>query len=202
MELDEIKKMWQEIDALKEKQQVNESRIKDMLKNEGKTTLAKLIRTVKFYTIATIPLGVLFCLLSYKFFEAGGYYVIVPLTFLLITLFLEPLQISEYHFLKEIDFSSMSVKEVLERILKYENFIQKWRIYGTTGFFIFMGIWFYFYYKLLFGSEIIWGFIIYDAVIYFAGGLILIPFLYKKLYYNNINRIKESLKELREFEEA
>jgi len=201
MELDEIKKMWQEIDALKEKQQINESRIKEMLKNEGKTALAKLIKIAKFYTIVTIPLGLLFCLTSYRFFEAGGYYVIVPLIFLLITLFLEPLQISKYHFLKEIDFSGMSVKEVLERILKYENFIQKWRIYGTTGFFIFMGIWFYFYYKLLFGSEIIWGFIIYDAVIYFAGGLILIPFLYKKLYYNNINRIKESLKELREFEE-
>jgi len=194
--------MWQEIGALKEKQQVNESRIKEMLKNEGKTALAKLIRTAKFYTIATIPLGLLLCLTSYRFFEAGGYYMVVPLTFLLITLFLEPLQISKYHFLKEIDFSGMSVKEVLERILKYENFIQKWRIYATTGFFIFMGIWLYFYYKLLFGSEIIWGFIIYDAVIYLAGGLILIPFLYKKLYYNNINRIKESLKELKEFEEA
>jgi len=32
-------------------------------------------------------------------------------------------------------------------------------------------------------------------------GLIGIPLLYKKLYFNNINRIKESLKELKEFEE-
>jgi len=202
MELDEVKKIWSEMDALKEKQQINEARIKDMLKKEGKTALAKLIGITKFYIFAMIPLGLLFCLSSYKFFETGGYYVIVPLAFLLITVLLEPLQIYDYRLLKGIDFSKMAVKDVSEKILKYQALISKKQLYGTIGFFIFMGIWLYFHYKLQFGSEIIWWFIIYTAVIYLAGGLILIPFLYRKLYYNNINRIKASLEELKEFEEA
>ena len=202
MELDEIKKMWQEIDTLKEKQQINESRIKEMLKNEGKTALARLIMFKKIGMIILIPLGLLMCLISHKFFEAGGYYVILPLTFLLYTILMVPYNHYLYCFLKEINFSAMTVKEVSERILKYQNIIQKNQFYGTIWFFIFLGIWIYFYYKLFFGSEIIWGLIIYNLVIYLAGGLILIPLLFKKLYYNNINKIKEGLKELREFEEA
>jgi len=202
MELDDIKKMWQEIDSLKEKQQINESRIKDMLKNEGKTALERLIKVANFYRFFPIVGGLIFCLLSYKFFEAGGYYVVLPLAFLLFTILLVPHKYYWYYFLKEIDFSSMTVKEVSERILKYQNNVQKFQMYGTAGFFIFLGIWYYLYYHLIFGTEIIWWFIIYTAVIYLAGGLILIPFLYRKLYYNNINRIKVSLEELKEFEKA
>jgi len=201
MELDDIKKLWNEIDLLKEKQHVSDNRIKELLKQEGKSALAKLIKMAKFGMIAPIPLGLLYCLISQKFFEAGGYYVICPLAFLLICILLVPHNIKKYRFLKEIDYSKMTVKEVAEKILKYQHNVQKFQLYGTTGFFIFMGVWSYLYYMLCFGSKIIWGFIIYQIVIYLAGGLILIPFLYKKLYYNNINRIKASLEELKEFEE-
>ena len=201
MELDEIKKIWTEMDALKEKLQVSDNRIKEMLKNEGKSALAKLLKTARFYTIAMIPLGLFLCLLSYQFFEAGGYYVICPLTFLLLCLLMEPLEIYLYKLLKKIDFASMPVKEVSERILKYQNIIQKSQLYGTIIFFIYLGIWYYLYYRLIFGSEIVWGFIIFMAMIYLAGGLIGIPALYKKLYYNNINQLKKSLEELKEFEQ-
>jgi hypothetical protein len=200
MELDEIKKVWTEMDALKEKLQVSDNRIKEMLKNEGKSALDKLIRIVRMYTIIVIPLGLMLCLLSYNFFEAGGYYVICPLIFLLICILMEPLEIYLYRLLKGINFSTMTVKEVSERILKYQNIIQKSQLYGTVVFFVYLGIWYFLYYKLIFGSEIIWAFIIFIAIIYFTFGLIGIPLLYKKLYYNNINRIKESLKELKEFE--
>ena len=200
MELDEIKKLWNEIDTLKEKQQVSNNRIKEMLKNEGKTALAKLIKVARFYMIAMIPLGLLFCLCSYKFFEAGGYYMICPLIFLLISIFLEPLEIYLYRLLKGINFSTMPVREVSERILKYQNILQKCQMYGIIIFAFFMGVWLYLYYKLFFGLEIIWGFIIYLIILYLSG-FVLIPILYKKLYFNNINRIKASLKELKEFEE-
>jgi hypothetical protein len=202
MELDEIKKIWSEMESLKEKRQVSDDRIKELLKSKGKTALSKLIKTARFYTIAIIPLGLLLCLLSYKFFEAGGYYMICPLAFLLISILLQPLEVYLYRLLKKIDFSSMSVKEVSERILRYQDIIQKSQLYGTIVFFVFLGIWYFLYYKLMFGSEIIWWFIIYIAAIYLAGGLIGIPYLYKKLYYNNINQINESLKELKEFEQS
>ena len=201
MELDEIKKIWNENDLLEEKQQVNDQRIKETLKNEGKSVLAKLIKIAKFYVIAMIPLGLLFCLISYNFFKAGGYYMICPLVVLLFCFLLEPLEIYLYRLLKTIDFSRMTVKEVSEKILKYQNILQKCEMYGMIFFFVFMGIWLYLHYKLTFGSEIIEGFIIYSIVLYLIG-LSAIPWLYKKLYYNNIKRIKENLKELKEFEES
>jgi hypothetical protein len=201
MELDEIKKIWNEPDALKEKLQISDNRIKEMLKSEGKSALAKLLKTARIYTIAMIPLGLFLCLLSYSFFEAGGYYVICPLSFLLLCILMEPLEIYLYNLLKGIDFANMPVKEVSERILKYQGIIQKCQMYGTIIFFVYLGIWYYLYYRLMFGSEINWGFIIYTAVIYLAGGLIGIPVLYKKLYYNNINQVKKSLEELKEFEQ-
>jgi len=202
MELDEVKKIWNEMDALKEKLQVNDNRIKEMLKKEGKSALDRLMKAAKIYSFIMIPLGFWFCLCSYKFFEAGGYYVICPLIFLLICVVSTPLEIYLYRWLKEIDFSKMSVKEVSERILKYQNMVQKGQLYGTAFFFIYLGIWYYLYYKLTIGTEIVWELIIFMSVIYLSAGLFLIPFLYKKLYYNNINQIKESLRELREFGEG
>ena len=202
MELDEIKKNWQEMEELKEKIQISENRMKELLKREGKSALDKLIKIAKFYTIAVIPLGLLICLLSYNFFEAGGYYVICPLSFLLLSFVLQPLEIYLYRMLKGIDYANMPVKEVSRRILKYLNIIQKSQFYGTIVFFVYLGIWYYLYYKLIFGSETHWFFIVFLAIVYLSGGLFLIPFLYKKLYYNNINRIRENLKELKEFEES
>ena len=200
MELDEIKKIWNEMDSLKEKLQISDNRIKEMLKKEGKSALAKLIRMSKFGMIALIPLGLIMCLLSYKFFEAGGCYMILPLSFLLLCTVMMPFDIYLYRWLKAIDFSSMTVKEVSERILKYQKIIRKFELYGMIVAFIYLGIWYFLYYKLMIGPKIIWWLIIYIAIIFLAV-LIAIPVLYKKLYYNNINRIKESLKELKEFEE-
>jgi len=200
MEPDEIKKIWQEMDLLKGKQQISDNRIKEMLKKEGKSALAKLIRISKFYMIALIPLGLFLCLLSYKFFEAGGYYVIVPLVFLLYSILMMPIDIYLYRLLKGINFSTMTVKEVSEKILKYQNIIQKSKIYGMPFGITYLVIWYYMYYKLIIGSEIVWWIIIYMICLCIAVS-IGIPFLYKKLYINNINRIKASLEELKEFEE-
>ena len=200
MELDDIKKLWSEIDMLKEKQQVSDNRIKEMLKDNGKSALSRLIKTAKLYTIIQIPLGLMMCLISYQFFEAGGLYPIYPLLFLLICVLLEPLEIYLYRLLKGIDFSNMPIKEVSEKILKYQDIIHKCQMYGTVIGIIYLMIWYYLYYKLILGSEIVWGLIIF-MIIMCIGVLAVIPFLYKKLYYNNIDRIKESLKELKEFEE-
>jgi len=200
MKPDDIKKLWSEIDLLKEKQHVSENRVKELLENNRKSALAKLIRISKFYMIAMIPLGLFLCLLSYKFFEAGGYYIILPLIFLLYCIGMTPFEIYLYRLLKGIDFSVMTVKEVLEKILKYQNSIQKSKICGMTFGITYLAIWYYLYYKLIIGSEIVWWLIIYMICLCIAVS-IGIPFLYKKLYINNINRIKASLEELKEFEE-
>ena len=200
MELDDIKKMWQEIDTLKEKQQVNENRIKELLKNKGKTALEKLIKIARFYMIAIIPLGIFLCLFSHKFFEAGGYYMIWPLVFLFYCILMEPRQIYVYRLLKGIDFAKMTVKEVSDRILKYQSIIQKYKIYKMIFGLIYLVIWYYLFYRLSLGSEIVWPLIIFMICMCIVA-LIAIPLLYKKLYFNNINQIKESLKELKEFDD-
>ncbi len=200
MDLEEIKKIWQEVDSLKKQKQISDARIKKMLRNEGKSALDKLIRTAKIYTIIIIPLGLLICLFSYKFFEAGGFYPVCPLFMLLVCLLLEPLEIYLYRLLKGIDYSTMTVKEVNARILKYQCIIKKCEFYGIIVFIVYMAIWYFLYYKLIFGKEIIWWFIIYTGVIYLAG-IMLIPLMYRKLYHRNIHKIKMNLRELEEFEQ-
>jgi hypothetical protein len=201
MELDNIKKLWNEIDVLKEKQHISDEKIKEMLKNKGKTALSKLIRYAKLYSIAVIPLGLFLCLLSHEFFKAGGYYPIMPLLFLLICILLQPFEIYLYRLLKNIDFFNMTIKDVSERILNYQHLIQKMQQYGTIGFFFYLGAWYFFYYQLIFGTEIVWSYIIFTSS-YLIFGLFLIPFLYKKMYYNRINKIKECLNEFKEFENS
>jgi len=200
MDLDDIKKIWNEVESLKEQKQMSDERIKMMLKNEGKSTLDKLIRLARLGMIIIIPLGLLFCLISHKFFEAGSYFSICPLLMLLLCIVAQPFEIYLYRLLKGIDFSAMTVKEVSSRILKYQSIVKKVEFIGIIFFIVFMAYWLILYYKLVFGNEIIWGFIIYMGVIY-AAGVIAIPILYKKLYYKNINKINESLKELEEFEQ-
>jgi hypothetical protein len=201
MEPDEMKKMWQQVDLIKEKQQISDNRIKEMLKNQGKSALAKLLKTANFYRFAIIPLGLFLCLMSFSFFKAGGYYAICPLAFLLLCVLLEPLEIYLYRLLKGINFSTMSVKEVSERILKYHNIIRKAQIYSIIIGVTYLSIWYYLFYRLAIGSEIVWFVIIVMICMCIAVGCCA-PILYKKLYYNHINQIKESLKELKEFEES
>jgi len=202
MDLDEIKKVWQENAVLKEKLSMSDNKIKDMLKAEGKTAIDKLLRTAKLYIIASIPLGLLFCACSYSFFEAGWPYIIVPLFFFaLCTFVILPSEIYLYRLLKSIDFSVMSLKEVSSKILKYQQIIQRWERGGILGFIVFITIWMFLFYKLTFGDEIVWGFIIYLIVLILLG-VAAIPFLYKKLYYKNISKVQENIKELEEFEQG
>ena len=199
MELDEIKKIWNEIDLLKEKQQISENKIKEMLKNKGETALAKLIKMAKLDMIGTIPIGLILCLCSYKFFVVGGFYMIFPLVFLLLCILYQPYAIYVYRFLKGIDYSGMTVKEVSEKILKYQSRLKKGELYSSIFGFIYMPIWLYFGYKLYFGNMCTLQLIItYTG--YYLLALSTTPFVMKKLYYNRINQIKESLQELEEFE--
>jgi hypothetical protein len=125
--------------------------------------------------------------------------MICPLVFLLWCILSEPIAIWAYRLLKGIDFSNMSVKKVSERILKFQNIVKKVEMYGTMFFIIYMVIWMSLFCRLSFGPEIIWIIIVFYIIVFLVA-LISIPILYKLFYYNNINRIKENLRELKEFE--
>jgi hypothetical protein len=201
MELDELKKVWAEMETLKAKIQISDNKIKEMLKKEGQSALSKLIRVAKIYIFAAIPLGLLACLCSYDFLEAGGYYLIHPVLIMLTCLFMMGLEIYIYRLLKSIDFSTMTVKQVSEKILKYQGIIQKYQKYGTIWFIVFLGTWYFLFYQLIFVffQEIVWEFIIIMAG-YVVIGAFVIQLLFKKLFYKNIKKIQESLDELKVFE--
>ncbi len=201
MELEEIKKLWQDMDTPKAQKQITDDSIRRILQQEGKSALDKLIRTARVYTIIMIPLGLFLCLCSHQFFTAGGFYMVWPLLFLLICIALEPYEIYLYRLLKSIDYSTMSVKEVSARILKYQHHISRWQPYGLGMYVVYLTVWYFLYYKILFGNgDIQWFFIIIMGSL-LLGGLIVIPILFKKLYFQHIDTIKKNLIELEEFEE-
>jgi len=200
MELDEMKKLWQEIDQLKEKQQISTDKIKSMLKKSGKSALDELIRILKINFSIAIPAVIIFCYFSRIFFETDGYYFLYPLLILITCIIVTPFQIKQYRILKEIDFAKMSVVEVSAKILKYQNMIQKMQLFEIICVAIYLGFYLYLFYLLNCGYQIIWGLIIFNCAVW-IGAVIMIPVLYKKWFFNRIKRIKESLKELKEFEE-
>jgi hypothetical protein len=199
MELDDIKKLWNEVDLLKEKQEINENKIKEMLKDKGKTALSKLIRLEIIGIFAALPSGAAWYFLSSKFFAIGGYYVILPFIILLLCVLCVPLYIYLYRLLKSIDYYRMTARENLEKILKYQRIYQKIYNYSMYGFVIFISIWICLDYIQNFGLTIYWGRIIF-AIILIIVGTIAGNAFYKKWYFDRINQIKESLKELKEFE--
>ena len=200
MELDNIKKLWTEIDALKDKQHINEERIKELLKSNQKTALSRLIWLEKFQLIVIAP----FCVLFYVFFremvDIGGLYTTWLLVFLLLTVAGVFIVFRKYRMLKNIDVSNMIVKDIFAKISNYQRIVQKEKILAAVLVFVLLAAFFVIDYRHLFGSEIVWSQIIFGIVVILAA-TVFTPFLYKKLYHKHIEQIKQSLKELEEFEE-
>jgi len=200
MELDNVKKLWEEVNLLKEKQQFNDDKIKEMLKNKGNSVLAKLIWLEKIQLIIAIPLCVLFYFWFRYAFCCNNDYLIwlfVYFLFMVVGIFLA---FYKYKMLKSIDVFNTVVSEVFERILKYQRIIQKEKKLGLALVILFLSTFFYFDYRQIHGSEIVWPIIIAGSTIIFIS-VVLTLFLYNKFYNKRINQIKESLKELEEFEE-
>jgi len=200
MELDKIKELWEEIDLLKERQQVSDDKIKEMLKSKGKTAIAKLMWLPVIGIILFVPIAVLLYFQICGFFEPGIYRTLFVSGLFLTLAIAIPMEIYLYRLLRGIDYSYGTIKNAYERILKYQNLVRKSELFGLAWGAVFIGSYAFFTYKVSFGTELHWGTIILVAMI-FLGTLVAMPFMYKKLYYKRINQIKESLKELEEFEE-
>ena len=106
----------------------------------------------------------------------------------------------KYRFLKKIDFSEMTIKNVSERILTYQRFIQKEFWVGVFFALVFLGVWRYLDYKQACCTEN--NFDVFSVLIPIFIVFIVTYIMYKRLYYNRIRRIKKTLKELEEFEQS
>jgi len=200
MELDNVKKLWEEVNLLKEKQQFNDDKIKEMLKNKGKTAIAKLKRLPIIGVVLIVPIAYLLYLQICDFYEQGILRAIFMSRLFLTLAIAIPMEIYLYRLLRGIDYSYGTIKNAYERILNYQNLVRKSELFGLTWAAVFIGSYAFSTYKVSFGTELHWGTIILVAMI-FLGTLVAMPFMYKKLYYKRINQIKESLNELEEFEQ-
>jgi len=200
MELDNIKKLWTEIDTLKDKQHINEERIKELLKSNQKTALSKLIWLEKIQLIIIAPFCVLFCFLFHKIFGLDGFYTIWMFLYFLFIVAGVFIVFRKYKMLKNINISNMIVKDIFAKISNYQHLLQKEKKLATVLVFALLSAFFVIDYRYLFGSEVIWSQIIFGIVVVLAVTAFT-PFLYKKLYNKHIEQIKQSLKELEEFEE-
>ena len=136
MDLDNIKKTWQETEI---KSSVGEDKIRKMLNNTGKSALERLIKYEKIFLWTMIPCilaGVLF----YHMHDVTG---IIYFALLVVNFFW---QIYKIRFLKRIDVSSMNVMEVSKSITRYRQYLN----YELIGGSIFIVIFFssYIFYAL------------------------------------------------------
>ena len=201
MELDNIKKLWTEIDTLKDKQHINEERIKEILKDKQKTALSKLTNLAGFGVIIGVPLCVLFYyLFARDFFDAGGFYAILASIFSLFCLAGFWVEGYKYRFLKKIDLSKMTIKDIFDKILKYERFIQREKTLGIIFLIVFFGTYVYLERLLVYGTGLLLS-EIFLAIILISLGAVVVAVAYRILYRKLIEQIKQSLKELEEFEE-
>jgi len=187
MDLDNIKKTWQETDI---KPDIDNEKIRKMLSNEGHSAFNSLLRYERL-GIAVL----LLCLpLGYLVFSK---YLPLALCFIGSALLALLWQVFKLRKLKQMDMATMSITEVSCHVYWYRKIIIREFFVGAVWlicFFIFFG-----YYELIYDSaSFTRQLIVLIAAI--AIGIIVAFVIYKVLYLNNIKKLEAAIKELEDFE--
>ncbi len=200
MELDEMKNLWEKTNKIAEKTKISEGKIIEMLRKSYKGAMNSLLSLEILGLIIILPCAtIIYCMFSFWNLNAIYGVEVLKWTFIALCIIGFFWQGYKYKFLKGIKIAEMNILEVSQKVLRYRKYIINEAIAGTIFFIIFMIPLMYFVYTFRFGNEIIFPLIIYYATI-FALGVLMILFLYKKLYFNNIKKIQESLAEIEEFQ--
>ena len=199
MDLDYIKKTWQQVDI---ESSIGEDKIQMMLDNKGQGALARLIRYEKFF-LCLMVLCVLFGALFYILHPVTG--IIYSIT-LVISFFWQSYKIK---YLKNIDVSTMGILEVSKRITRYRQYITYEIIAGTVFALIFFSCYIFFampefvsivHHKPI-GNQIP----LFELVVSFVASLLLfaiiVYLIYRFMYIKNIRSIRKSIKEVEDFEQ-
>lgn len=189
MDLDKLKKTWQETDITPN---LDDSSIERMLNNQGRGAIAALLHTEKLFFKILIISCLFGCLL--EFFNRG-----ISIFFICLLIPGSAWTIYKINLLKKIDPLKMGILEISKAIAKFKKALL-WEI--GAGFIIvpiFAIVYVQFLSRDSAGEDfdlkriaMIVGFI---AMV--AG--ISIP-IYKNMYFNNIKKIEESIKEIKYFE--
>jgi len=187
MDLDNIKKRWQETEI---KPAITEEKIKKMISNEGQSAFNSLLRYEKIGIISTIlciPLG-------YLVFEKHLPVAILIVASCIIGLFW---QIYKYKKLKKNNISEMGITEISCNFFWYRKALLK-EFYTGLVWFVFFFI-FFGYFELLYDSVYFYTQLAI-LIICMLIGLGIALLLYKTLFWKNIKKLEVSIKEVEEFE--
>lgn len=184
MELDNIKKEWGKLEI---KSTIDEEKLQRIIRKRGQGAYSSLMRWESFSF-----LGIIFCLLfAYALFLDGKLYITIYFLSGCVIGFIW--QIYKIRFLRKIDMISMPVMKIIPKVIQYRQYILKE---------IYVGIcWFIGWMCLLILSRDIPS--IYSIIILALVGAVLIYLMvlfYKAIYFKKINKINESLNELKDFE--
>jgi MFS family permease len=189
MDLDNIKKTWQQTDL---KPTIGEEKIQKMLDNKGQSAFNSIMRYEKYGII-----GLIICtLVAYPLFSR---YMPVFYFYLIACIIGIIWQIHKFSLLKNANIAELSITKAAKFYYQYKGMIIKELIISCVLFFFFIMIFGYFElaprwntghfknYLVIFGVSVIVG-VVFGVV------------FFKKIYWNNLKRIEKSLKEIECFE--
>lgn len=187
MDLDNIKKTWQETEM---KPAIDEKKIEKMISNKGQSAFNSLLKHERngiIMLLVCIPLG-------YLIFNKYLPVMIVYLSSIVVGLVW---QVYKFRKLKEIDMSAMSITDISNRTYSYRKTLMKELAIGIVwliSFIILFG-----YFELLSYTSH-YNDVLIILIIMTIIALVAVIILYKILYWKNLKKLEESIKEVQEFE--
>ncbi|MDU1889934.1 MAG: hypothetical protein E6767_04525 [Dysgonomonas sp.] len=186
MDLDNIKKTWQETEINPD---IGKDKIQKMIDNDGQSAFNKLL----FYEKIAI-LGLVICIpIGLGLFNK---YLPVSIVYILSIIFGIVWQIYKYKSLQRINVAEMSITEVAASFYKYRKCILKEFYIGLVWFVAFFAL--FGYCEFIEDIELLSKHL-FILVIGMIIGLIFVLIVYKKLYWKNIKKLEASIKEIEEF---
>lgn len=195
MDLDNIKKSWQESDI---RPKIDEDKIQKILDNKGKGAFDALLKYDKLFFWLFIPCLLFGILVSIFIHPLPGifYSVLVIIGFFW--------QAYKIKFLKKINLSEMGILEASKQITKYKKYI----VYEISiGFIAIIPFFiFYTYYGLpemfprLYKGEGVSTSLLVILIVEIFLTAIISYWIYRSTYLHNIRKIEKSVKEIEYFE--
>lgn len=187
MDLDNIKKAWQETEI---QSSVTDQRIQQMIDNKGKSAFNSLLRYEK------IGVAALICCIALSFvfrdkWAIGVYLITIALAI--------PWQLYKIKFLKKFDFATMNILETSNRLSRYKKYLIGEVFIGFIWAFAFMA--FSVYRSMYLTNNIPLSTVLIMYALMMSLFTISILILYKYMYMNNIKSIQKAIDEVKYFEQ-
>lgn len=190
MDLDKLKKTWQETNITPN---LDDSSIERMLNNQGKGAIAALLHTEKLFFKLLIISCLIGCALEL-------FHTYISIFFVALLIPGSAWAIYKINLLKKIDPLAMGILEISKAIAHYKK-ILIWEILTSLPLLIlFFALYIPFIIKPI-DTTLPKHFVLIGVIVSIVlVAAICIP-IYKNMYFNNIKKIEESIKEIKYFED-